>query len=94
MWKRILSLVLLISFCSIGFCSAFNVDSIKDEWLPKIVEWWNLLLGWVNNTAIPWIENNLGEGSKQEFQKELNEAIQDVPTTIKNVWEGIKGLFN
>ncbi|MDD4531683.1 MAG: hypothetical protein PHH21_03195 [Candidatus Pacebacteria bacterium] len=94
MWKRILSLVILVSFFSVSFCFAFDANTIKDEWLPKIVEWWNIILNWINADAIPWIETNISAESRQEFQKELNEAIADVPVTVQNVWNSIKSLFN
>ncbi|MFA5169674.1 MAG: hypothetical protein WC386_02170 [Candidatus Paceibacterota bacterium] len=94
MWKRVLSLVILVSFFSVSFCFAFDANTIKDEWLPKIVEWWNMLLGWVNNTAIPWIETNISAESRQEFQKEFTEALSDVPVAIQNCWNYIKGLFD
>jgi len=90
MWKRILSLVLIISFLSVSFCFAFNTD----DCLSKITEWWNMLLGWVNNSFIPWIENNLGAESRQEFQKELTEALADVPVAAQNLWTSIKDLIN
>jgi len=94
MWKRILSLVILVSFFSVSFCFAFDVNSIKDEWIPKIVEYWNIVLNWVNNDATVWIKTNLGEESMKEFQKELTEAIKDVPVAIQDAWTAIKGLFD
>ncbi|MFZ3055050.1 MAG: hypothetical protein WA091_03685 [Minisyncoccales bacterium] len=94
MWKRILSLVILASFFSVSFCFAFDVNSIKDEWLPKIAEYWNIVLNWVNNDATVWIKANLGEESMKEFQKELTEAVKDVPATIQDAWTAIKGLFD
>jgi hypothetical protein len=101
MLKRILSLVLVISFLSVGFCFAFDTDSVKsslgntwNECLPKVSEYWSATLNWINNDAKPWIEKNLGAENKKEFEREFNEAIQDVPVTIKALWDKAKELFN
>jgi hypothetical protein len=94
MWKRILSLAILFSFLSVGFCFAFDVNSVKDAWLPKISEWWNIALNWINTDAVPWIEKNLGEKSRQEFQKEFKEALSDVPLALQNLWTTLKGALN
>jgi hypothetical protein len=100
MFKRILSLVLVISFLSIGFCFAFDSSSIKnsmgDIWnncTPKIAEYWGVTLTWINNDMKPWIEKNLGIKTRQEFEKEFGEAKQDVPNTIKAIWDKTKELF-
>ena len=94
MWKRLLSLVLLISFFSFSFCFAFDFNSIKDKCMPKIAEWWGIALNWVDNNFKPWIEKNLGENTKKEFEREFNEAINTVPIAIQSLWVNIKGLFN
>ena len=96
MLKRILSLVLIISFLSVGFCFAFDSNSIKsiwDECVPKIVEYWNISLNWINNDMKPWIEETFGAEVRQEFERELNEAIKDIPVTLKALWEEAKELF-
>lgn len=96
MLKRILSLVLIISFLSIGFCFAFDSSSIKNIWdecVPKIVEYWNISLNWINNNMKPWIEKTFGVEVRQEFEREFNEAVQEVPVAFKALWETIKGLF-
>lgn len=90
MFKRILSLVILLSFFSVGFCFAFDINGC----LPQINEWWNSFLSWVNTTAIPWIETNLGTKSREEFQKEFTEALGDVPVAAQNIWNWVKGLFD
>lgn len=89
-----MSLVILVSFFSVSFCFAFDANTIKDEWLPKIVEWWNIVLNWINTVAIPWIETNISAESRQEFQKEFTEALGDVPVAVQNLWNWVKGLFN
>jgi hypothetical protein len=96
MFKRILSLVLLISFFSVGFCFAFDSSSIQSIWndcLPKLTEWWNIALTWINNDAKPWIEEHLGADIRQEFEKEFNEALADVPTTLKAIWDKLVQVF-
>lgn len=90
MYKRILSLVLLLSFFSVSFCMAFDINGC----LPQINEWWNSFLTWVNAVAIPWIETNLGAKSREEFQKEFLEALGDVPVAAQNLWNSVKDLFN
>jgi hypothetical protein len=97
MLKRILSLALIISFLSVGFCFAFDSSSVKsiwDECVPKMSEYWNVVLTWINNDMKPWIEKNIGTETRQEFEKEFSEAISDVPTTIKAIWDKAKELFN
>jgi hypothetical protein len=97
MFKRILSLVLVISFLSVGFCFAFDTSSIKSIWddcVPKISEYWGLTLNWINTDMKPWIEKNIGTKTRQEFEKEFSEAIQYVPVTIKAVIDRIKDIFN
>lgn len=97
MLKRILSLVVIISFLSVGFCFAFDSSSVKtiwDECVPKISEYWSITLTWVNNDMKPWIEKNIGTKARQEFEKEFSEAVVEVPNTIKNVWSNIRGIFN
>lgn len=94
MWKRLLSLVILISFLSFSSCFAFDIDSIKDQCIPKINEWWGKSLNWIGNDFKPWIEKNLGEGARKEFEREFNEAIKDVPIALQNIWNNIKGIFN
>jgi len=89
MLKRILSLVLLISFFFVSSCFAFDIN----QYLPQIGDWWNAFLNWVNTVAIPWIETNLGAGSREEFQKEFMEALSDVPVAAQNLWNSIKDLF-
>jgi hypothetical protein len=96
MFKRILSLVLIISFLSIGFCFAFDSSSIKSIWddcVPKIIECWNIALAWINNDMKPWIERVFGAEVRQEFERELNEAFQEVPIALKALWEAVKGLL-
>lgn len=100
MLKRILSLVLIISFLSVGFCFAFDSGSIKnsmgDLWnncVPKISEYWGITLNWINNDMKPWIEKNFGSGSRKEFEKEFNEAVQEIPLTVKAIWNKAKELF-
>jgi hypothetical protein len=75
-------------------CFAFDSGAIKDEWLPKIVEWWNVSFNWINTDVVPWIETNLSVESRQEFQKEFGEAVNEVPVAIQDVWNSIKSLFN
>jgi len=75
-------------------CFAFDSGTIKDEWLPKIVEWWNASFNWINTDVVPWIETNISVESRQEFQKEFGEAINEVPVAIQDVWNSIKNLFN
>lgn len=101
MLKKILSLVLIISFFSVGFCFAFDTDSIKtkainfwNDCLPEITECWNKVLTWINTDAKPWIEKNLGADSRKEFEREFTEAMQEVPNTIKAVWDKAIELFN
>ena len=101
MFKRIISLVLAISFLSIGFCFAFDTDSLKssakniwDECSPKISEYWGITLTWINKDAKPWIEKNLGTKTRQEFEKEFSEAMHDVPVTIKAIWDKTKEILN
>jgi len=97
MLKRIFSLALIISFLSVGFCFAFDSSSVKsiwDECAPKMSEYWNAVLTWINNDMKPWIEKNIGIETRQEFEKEFSEAINDVPTTIKAIWDKAKELFN
>lgn len=89
-----MSLVLLVSFFSVSFCFAFDFNTIKDEWMPKIVQWWNDAVRWINNDLEPWIQTHIGEKSLNEFKKEFAEAINTVPATIQEVWTNIKGLFN
>jgi len=89
MYKRILSLVLLISLFSVSFCFAFDIN----QYLPQLGDWWNSFLNWVNTVAIPWIETNLGANSREEFQKEFGEALADVPVAAQNLWTSIKDLF-
>lgn len=86
MWKKLLSIVLLISFFSFSFCFAFDVGSIKNDWLPKIKEWWGNTVNWINNDLKPWIGKNLGESTRKEFEKEFSEAIRDIPVTIASIW--------
>lgn len=93
MWKRLLSLVILISLFSFTFCLAFDVNGLADEWLPKITECWNNILNWVNNVAKPWLETHLGLETRQEFEKELTEAIRDVPVVLGDLWNKIKDLI-
>jgi hypothetical protein len=96
MFKRILLLVLIISFVSVGFCFAFDKDSIRsiwDECIPKISEYWSMTLNWINNDMKPWIEKNLGTEVRQEFERELSEAIKDVPLAIQEIWNKAKALF-
>lgn len=94
MWKRLLSLVLLISLFSFSFCFAFDLNSIKDKCMPKIAEWWGIVLNWINNDLKPWIEKNLGEKTKKEFEREFNESIKEIPVAINNAWIKIKDLIN
>ncbi len=97
MLKRILSLVVIISFLSIGFCFAFDSSSVKtiwDECVPKISQYWSTTLTWINNDMKPWIEKNVGTKARQEFEKEFSEAIVGVPNSIKDVWNDIRGIFN
>lgn len=97
MLKRILSLALIVSFFSVSFCFAFDSSSIKtiwDECVPKISEYWGLTLAWIDSDMKPWIEQNIGTKTRQEFEKEFGEAISDVPTTIKSAWDSIKEMFN
>lgn len=101
MFKRILSLVLVISFLSVGFCFAFDTGEAKnfigDLWndcFPKIVEYWGITVNWINNDFKPWIEKNIGTKTRQEFEKEFSEALQEVPNTIKAVWESVREMFN
>jgi len=88
-----LSLVLLISFFSFSFCFAFDINSIKENCLPKIVQYWNKFLAWVNNDVKPWLERNIGPGTRREFEKELTEAIRDVPVVVQEIWTNIKDLI-
>lgn len=101
MFKRILTFVFLISFLSVGFCFAFDANSAKgsltDIWnncFPKIVEYWNIAVNWVNNDMKPWIERNIGTKARQEFEREFSEALVEVPATIKGVWNDIIEMFN
>ena len=96
MFKRILLLVLIISFVSTGFCFAFDKDSIRsiwDECVLKISEYWNIALNWINNDMKPWIEKTFGTEVKQEFEKELSEAIKDVPLALQEIWNKAKEIF-
>ncbi|MFZ2390622.1 MAG: hypothetical protein WA092_03220 [Minisyncoccales bacterium] len=96
MFKRILLFVLIISFLSVGFCFAFDGNSIKtiwDEWFPKIAEYWNIFLNWINNDMKPWIEKSFGVEVRQEFERELSEIIKDVPLAIQDIWNKAKELF-
>ncbi|HNY35727.1 MAG TPA: hypothetical protein PLD14_03000 [Candidatus Pacearchaeota archaeon] len=96
MFKRIFSLVLIISFFSIGFCFAFDKDSVKNIWndcVPKISEYWGITLNWINNDMEPWVEKNIGVKTKEEFKKEFSEAIKEVPATINAIWNKAKELF-
>jgi hypothetical protein len=90
MYKKILFLVLLVSFFSVSFCFAFDIN----ECLPQITEWWNSFLNWVNTIAIPWLETNFGLETRQEFEKEFTEALADVPVAVQNFWNWLKGLFD
>ncbi len=94
MWKKLLSLVLLISFLSFNFCFAFDLNTAKQEWMPKITQCWNNALTWVNNDFEPWVQKHIGDKSVTEFKRELTEAIKDVPVTIHEIWTGIIGLFH
>lgn len=96
MFKTILSLVLIISLFSINFCFAFDKDSIRsiwDEWLPKISEYWNTFLNWIDNDMKPWLEKSFGPEVKQEFERELSEAIKDIPLAIQEIWNKAKTIF-
>lgn len=90
MWKKILFLAVMVSFLSAGFCFAFDVN----EHLPEIMEWWNTALSWIDNTAKPWLEANLGEETRQEFEREFAELINDLPSAIQDAWNAIKDLIN
>lgn len=89
MFKKILFFALLISFFSVSFCFALEAN----DWLPEMTGWWGSFVNWINGDFIPWIENNLGEQSREEFQKELAEALADVPVAVRNSWDFIKDLF-
>lgn len=96
MFKTILSLVLIISLFSISFCFAFDSNSIRsiwDEWLPKISEYWNTFLNWIDNDMKPWLEKSFGPEVKQEFERELSEAIKDIPLAIQEIWNKAKTIF-
>ena len=96
MLKRILSLVLVISFFSVSFCFAFDsstIDNIWNEWWPKITEWWSIALNWINTDMKPWIEEHLGADVRQEFEKEFTEALSDVPAALKAIWDKIVQVF-
>jgi hypothetical protein len=96
MFKTILSLVLIISFLSVGFCFAFDKESIKNIWddfVPKISEYWNATLNWINNDMKPWIEKTFGTEVRQEFERELSEAIKDIPLAIQDIWNKAKTIF-
>jgi hypothetical protein len=97
MLKRILSLALIISFLSFGLCFAFDNDSIMSIWddiVPTISECWHKTLTWIEVDLKPWIEANIGIETRQEFEKEFTEALSDVPTTIKAIWDKSKELLN
>lgn len=97
MLKRILSLVLIISFLSVGFCFAFDKNSVLSIWddiVPTITDCWNKTLTWIDADLKPWIEANIGTKTRQEFEKEFTEALNDVPTALKSTWEKVKELFN
>lgn len=96
MLKRIFSLVLIISFVSVGFCFAFDGNSIKNIWddiVPKISEYWGVTLNWINNDMKPWIEKTFGTEVRQEFERELSEAIKDIPLALQEIWNKAKELF-
>lgn len=97
MIKRIFSIVLIISFLAVGFCFAFDGSSIKDlwdGWIPKISEYWNSFLSWIDSGLKPWIEENIGIKTRQEFERELDEAIKEVPETAKFIWSKIRDILN
>ena len=96
MFKIILPLVLIISLFSMSFCFAFDGNSIRsiwDEWLPKISEYWNTFLNWIDNDMKPWLEKSFGPEVKQEFERELSEAIKDIPLAIQEIWNKAKTIF-
>ncbi|MFA5714916.1 MAG: hypothetical protein WC998_04195 [Candidatus Paceibacterota bacterium] len=62
--------------------------------MPKITEWWGIVLNWINDDFNPWIEKILGEKTKKEFEREFSEAINVVPVAIHSLWVNIKGIFN
>jgi len=101
MLKRIFSLVFLISFLSMSFCFAADADSNKisisniwNDWSPKITEYWGITLNWISNDMKPWIEKNIGTKAREEFEREFSEALTEIPVVIKNVWDGLRGMFN
>ena len=96
MYKNIISLVVLISFLSISFCFASDSNLVGNIWndcLPKISAFWGATLSWIDNSMKPWIEKNIGTKTRQEFEKEFSEAVQDVPNTIKAIWDKITTVF-
>ena len=93
MWKRIFSLIILMSLFSFSFCFAFDVNSFTQNCLPTIIGYWNKLLYWVNSDAKPWLETNLGPETRREFEKEFAEALRDVPVAVGDLWNKIKELI-
>lgn len=96
MLKRIISLVLIISFLSIGSCFAFDKDSIKNVWdncVPKISEYWGITVNWISVEMMPWLEKNIGLETRKEFEREFSELIKEVPITIRALWDKAKELF-
>jgi antirestriction protein len=101
MFKIIISLILIISFFTTGFCFAFDAESIKNPinnlWqfcAQKTVEYWNHTLAWINNDMKPWIGKHLGENPRKEFEREFNEVIQEISDTIRSFWNKAKELIN
>ena len=96
MSKGLISLIVIASFLFTGFCFAADntVQSFLDQYLPVISEYWNKTLNWIENDLKPWIGENIGQKTKEEFSNEFSEAVKDVPETIKNVWNDIMSNFN
>jgi len=94
MFKKVLLTVVMTSLIAFNSCFAFDFNSVKDQALPKISEWWNISLTWVNEKAVPWIGNNLGQKTKDEFQRELSGMIGEVPGVVTGLIDAVKGFFN
>jgi len=75
--KRILIVALVLLF-SFNYCFAFDGGSIID---------------WFNNDLRVFLEDKLGRDSRLEFEREVEEVIDNVPNFIRSVWEKLTQLL-